>query len=39
MMEAFMSEHTNPALYNEIKGEFEAAFRESAKTNPERVNM
>ena len=38
MMEAFMSEHTNPTLYAEIKGEFEAAFRASAKTNPERVN-
>jgi len=29
MMEAFMSEHTNPALYKEMEAEFEAAFKAS----------
>ena len=38
-MEAFMSEHSNPTLYKEMEAEFEAAFKDSAKSDPERVNM
>lgn len=38
-MEAFMSEHTNPTLYKEMEAEFAGHFKESAKSDPERVNM
>ena len=34
-----MSEHTNPKLYKEMEDEFEAAFKASAKSDPEVVNM
>jgi hypothetical protein len=39
MMEAFMSEHTNPTLYKEMQDEFEACFKVAAVSDPERVNM